>query len=95
MRRLILDQDIKPMSDFRTNVSGFIKQVHSTKRPIVITQHGKSTAILLDVSEYEKMMDKIELIEDINVATKQINNNEGISHKKAYNQLKKRLINWK
>ena len=92
MRRLVLDQDIRPMSDFRTNVSGFIKQVHSTKRPIVITQYGKSTAILLDVTEYEKMMDKIELIEDINVATKQIKNNEGVSHKKSYNQLKKRFI---
>ncbi len=92
MQRLILNQDIRPMSDFRSNVTGFIKQVHSTKRPIVITQHGKSSAVLLDVSEYEKMMDKMELIEDINVATEQIKNNEGISHKNAYKQLKKRLV---
>ena len=41
MQRLVLDQDIRQMSDFRSNVSGFIKQVHTTKRPIVITQHGK------------------------------------------------------
>lgn len=92
MHRLVLNQDIRPMSDFRSNVSGFIKQVHTTKRPIVITQHGKSSAILLDVSEYEKMMNKMELVEDIELATKQIKNGEGLSHNKAYKKLKKRLV---
>ena len=89
MQRLILNQDIRPLSAFRSNVSGFIKQVHTTKRPIVITQHGKSSAILLDVEEYEKMMDKMELIEDIEVATKQIKKGEGILQDVAFNQLKK------
>lgn len=42
VRRLIIDQDIKPMSEFRSSVSSFIKQVHDTKRPLVITQHGKA-----------------------------------------------------
>lgn len=89
MKRIVLDQDIQPMSDFRSNVSGFIKQVHTTKRPIVITQHGKSSAILLDVTEYEKMMDKMELIEDIEQATSLLHDGQGISHDKAYKQLKK------
>ncbi len=92
MQRLILNQDIRPLSDFRSNVSGFLKQVHTTRRPIVITQHGKSSAILLDVAEYEKMMDKMELVEDIELATKQINSGEGISHRNAYKQVKKRLV---
>ncbi len=92
MQRLVLDQDIRPMSDFRSNVSRFIKQVHTTKRPIVITQHGKSSAILIDVAEYDKMMDKIELIEDIELATKQIKDGKGLSNSKAYSKLKKRLV---
>jgi prevent-host-death family protein len=79
------------MSDFRSNVSGFLKQVHTTKRPIVITQHGKSSAILLDVSEYERIVEKLELIQDIETATKQIDENKGIPHKQAYKRLKERI----
>ena len=65
MQRLKLNQDIRPMSEFRTGIATFLKQVHETKRPLVITQHGKSAAVLLDVGEYEAMQEKLELLQDI------------------------------
>jgi len=91
MHRISLDKDIRSLSDFRSNVSSFIKQVHETKRPLVITQHGKSTAILMDVSEYERMIDKFELIREIETSTKQINDGQGIPHDLAYKRLKNRI----
>ncbi len=63
MRRMIIEQDIRPMSEFRSGVASFIKQVHETKRPLVITQHGKGVGVLLDVGEFEAMQEKIELLE--------------------------------
>ncbi len=83
MRRLIIDQDIRPMSEFRSRVASFIKQVHETKRPLVITQHGKGVGVLLDVAEYEAMREKIELLEDIQTSITQLNEKKGISHKEA------------
>jgi prevent-host-death family protein len=53
------------MSEFRTGIASFLKQVHDTKRPLIITQHGKGVAVLLDVGEYELMQEKIELLKDI------------------------------
>ena len=91
MPRIILDQDIRPLSEFRSNVSNFINQVHETKRPLVITQHGKSSAVLMDVSEYERMVDKFELIQDVEIATRQIDDGKGIPHKPAYKRLKNRI----
>lgn len=91
MPRIVLDQDIRPLSDFRSNVSSFINQVHETKRPLVITQHGKSSAILMDVSEYERMVDKFELIQDIEIATRQIDDGQGVPNKQAYKRLKNRI----
>ncbi|MGD1975489.1 MAG: type II toxin-antitoxin system Phd/YefM family antitoxin, partial [Desulfobacterales bacterium] len=41
MQRLKIDEDIKPLSEVRTGIAAFIKQVHDTKRPLIITQHGK------------------------------------------------------
>lgn len=83
MQRLKFDQDIKPMSEFRTGIASFLKQVHDTKRPLVITQHGKGVAVLLDVAEYESMQEKIELLEDVQTSIAQIDSGEGIEHSKA------------
>lgn len=68
MKRIIFSDDIHPLSEFRSKASGFIAQVRNTKRPLVITQNGKSAAILLDVTEYEKMVEKIELFQDKEIA---------------------------
>jgi len=83
MRHLIIDQDIRPMSEFRSGVASFIKQVHETKRPLVITQHGKGVGVLLDVAEYEAMREKIELLEDIQTSITQLNEGKGVDHKEA------------
>jgi antitoxin YefM len=91
MPRIALDADIHPVSDLRSNFSSLINQVHDTKRPIVITQHGRSAAVLLDVSEYERMIDKFELINDIEIATKQISDGQGISHELARKRVKGRI----
>ncbi len=91
MRRLIIDQDIRPMSEFRSGVASFIKQVHETKRPLVITQHGKGVGVLLDVAEYEAMREKIELLEDIQASITQINDGKGINHGDAKNMVLSRL----
>ncbi len=83
MLRLRIDQDIRSMSEFRTGIASFLKQVHDTKRPLIITQHGKGAAVLLDVSEYEAMQEKIELLKNIQVSVGQLENGEGVTHNDA------------
>ena len=91
MSRIQLDEDIQPLSEFRANVTSFIDKVRETKRPMVITQRGKSAAILMYVSEYEALMQKIELLTDIQVAEKQIADELGIKHEDAKKQIRSRL----
>ncbi len=91
MRHLIIDQDIRPMSEFRSGVASFIKQVHETKRPLVITQHGKGVGVLLDVAEYEAMREKIELLEDIQTSITQLNEGKGVDHNEAKKTVLSRL----
>jgi len=83
VQRLKIDKDIRSMSEFRTGIASFLKQVHDTKRPLIITQHGKGAAVLLDVGEYEAMQEKIELLQDIQTSLSQIDNGEGIAHNDA------------
>lgn len=65
-------EDIRPLSEFRANAAAFIEQVQATHRPIVLTQHGRSAAVLLDVAEYERLVERAEVLEDIRLAEEQI-----------------------
>lgn len=91
MHRIELDKDIQPLSEFRSRVAFYFDRVKKTKRPLVITQNGKSAAILIDVSEYESMVDKIEVLEDIKLAESQINNGLEISHQDVKKRFTKRV----
>ncbi|MBI2438023.1 MAG: type II toxin-antitoxin system Phd/YefM family antitoxin [Lentisphaerae bacterium] len=83
MTRINLDEDVKPLSEFRAHVTSCITQVRKTRRPVVITHHGKSAAVLLDVSEYEGLMQKMEVLEDIRLAEDQLSQGKGVSHEAA------------
>ncbi len=91
MRRIQLDEDVRPLSEFRANVAAFIEKVRKTKRPLVVTQRGKSAAVLLDVGEYEALIDELELLQDIRTGEKQINDGKGVNHKEARKEILKSL----
>ncbi len=91
MQRLKIDQDIKPLSEVRTGIANYIKQVRDTKRPVIITQHGKGVAVLLDASEYEKMQDRLELLTDVQVSLGQLASGQGVPHDDAKNKILKRV----
>lgn len=83
MQRLQIAKDIKPLSEFRANASSFIQQVHDTKRPLVITHHGRSAAVVLDAQEYENLLETIELLQDVQAAEIEIRDGKGIDHARA------------
>lgn len=83
MQRLRINEDIRPLSEVRTGISNFIKQVQDTKRPLVITQHGKGVAALVDINKFEAMQEKIELLMDVQTSLQQIDNGQGLEHAEA------------
>ncbi len=91
VQRIKLNTDIRPLSDFRANVASIIEDLKKTKRPIVITQHGKSAAVMLDVTEYETLLEKIELLTDIQIAETQLHNGQGVPHKEAKQKVLERI----
>ena len=83
MPRVLLNQDIITLSEFRANAAAFIKQVQTTKRPLVITTRGKSSAVLMNVDEYETLIDKSEVLQDIHIAQQQLEEGKGRGHEEA------------
>ncbi len=91
MQRINIEQDIRPMSEFRSGVASFIKQVHETKRPLVITQHGKGVGVLLDVAVYDAMQEKLDLLGDIQTSMGQLDAGQGLAHDDAKRLVANRL----
>jgi antitoxin YefM len=87
MSAIRFSEDVRPLSEFRANAAAFVEQVQTTQRPIVLTQHGRSAAVLLDVVEYERLIERAEVLEDIRIAEEQIARGEGIEHDVAEQQL--------
>ena len=91
MSRLHVDEDIRPLSEFRAGVAKFIRQLHATCRPMILTQRGRGVAVLVDVHEYDRMQERLEILEEVYKAEEQIASGAGITHDDARLQVVKRL----
>ena len=47
------NEDILPLSEFRSNLAGYITQTRETGRPIIVTQNGKPTSVLVSIVDWE------------------------------------------
>lgn len=92
MSQLRPSTDVLPITEFRANTSTMLSRLQATKRPVILTQHGRGAAVVMDVSVYEGMLDEITLLRDIRIAEEQIARGEGIPHEEVVARLRARLI---
>ncbi|MFQ5668856.1 MAG: type II toxin-antitoxin system Phd/YefM family antitoxin [Candidatus Binatia bacterium] len=91
MKRIHLEEDIRPLSEFRANAAALLQQIRDTKRSLVLTQRGHSAAVVVDVAEYERLVEELELLRDIHAAEQQIAQGVGIPHGEARKQVLSKL----
>jgi len=84
--------DVRPAPDFRSHTSPVIEQVQKTKRPVVLTHHGRSAAVLLDVEAYEALIDEVALLRDVRTAEAQLDAGMGIPHAIVEARLRERYL---
>ena len=87
MTRLNLSEDLVPISDFRTRTAEVVAKIKKTKRPVILTQRGRSAAVLEDVREFERRVERLELLEAILVGLRAAEKGAVISHRKAMTEL--------
>ena len=75
-----LNEDVIPLSQFRSGLTDCIIKTRRTHRPIVITQNGTSSSVLIDVGDYEALMETIEIVQDVRKAEAQIERGEVLTH---------------
>jgi prevent-host-death family protein len=84
--------DVLPVTEFRANTSAMLNRMHASKRPVILTQHGRGAAVVMDVDVYERMLDEIELLRELAIAEAQVAKGEGIPHEQVVAELRERLL---
>jgi antitoxin YefM len=82
-RTIDLEDDIRPVSDFRADAAGLLARARQTQRALVLTQRGRTAAVVLDVAAYQRLIDELELLRDLQTATQQLAEGQGVPQAKA------------
>jgi len=86
-----LENDIQPVSDFRANAASIIERVRESGRPVVLTQRGRGTAVLVDIRRYQSLLDELDLLRDIQAGLLDVAEGRTHSHEEAMAMLRDRF----
>ncbi len=55
--RVNISKDIQSLTNFRRQSGKFLKQLKTSKRPIVLTVNGQAEAVVQDAEAYQRLLD--------------------------------------
>lgn len=65
MKSLQISEDILPIGEFKTRASQVLRKLREAQRPIVITQNGKPTAVLITPEEFDRLYERDRFLEAV------------------------------
>ena len=78
------------VTTLKRHATKLLEELHREKEPVLITEHGKPSAYLVDVDHFEQIEKKLKLLEGLARGEKAILENRLVSHEEA----KKRMAGW-
>lgn len=83
MTTIDLAKNIVPPSRFRAELAETVRRVREDKSPVVVTQHGESSVVVVDVEQYQAMLDELETVRDITAAERELAAGQGVDSREA------------
>lgn len=53
------------VTTLKRQATKILAELHTTKEPVLITEHGKPSAVLVDVNDYEMMQNRMGILEGL------------------------------
>ena len=79
------------VTTLKRQATKILAELHQSKEPILITEHGQPSAYLLDVSDYEHMLNRMQILEGIAKGEQAIRENRVMSNVEAKVKMSKWL----
>ncbi len=77
---------IIPVSDLRQDTAAVLKELQDSSEPLVITQRGRATAVLLNLDAYERSQHERELLRLLALGEREITQGKGYSLESVFRE---------
>ncbi|PHS30687.1 MAG: type II toxin-antitoxin system prevent-host-death family antitoxin [Methylophaga sp.] len=82
---------VELVTTLKRQATKILADLHSSKEPVLITEHGQPSAYLVDVEDYEFMQQRMAILEGVAQGEQAIKNGEILSNKEAKAKMSKWL----
>jgi prevent-host-death family protein len=67
-----LSTHIKPISYLKSNTAQIVKELTESREPMVITQNGEATLVVIDVKSYEERENTLALLKILAIGSREL-----------------------
>ena len=82
---------VELVTSLKRQATKILADLHDTKEPVLITEHGKPSAYLVDVEDYEFMQNRLAILEGIARGERALADGNFVSHQEAKDKMAKWL----
>ncbi|MEZ9702168.1 type II toxin-antitoxin system Phd/YefM family antitoxin [Vibrio sp. 10N.261.46.E12] len=82
---------VELVTSLKRQATQILADLHDTKEPVLITEHGKPSAYLVDVDDYQFMQNRLAILEGIARGERAISEGKALSHDEAKDKMSKWL----
>lgn len=82
---------VELVTTLKRQATKILADLHLSKEPVLITEHGKPSAYLVDVEDYEFMQSRLSILEGIARGESSIAEGKLFSHSEAKDKMSKWL----
>ena len=82
---------IELVTTLKRQATKILSELHETKEPVLITEHGKPSAYLVDFEDFEQLQSRMQILEGIARGEVAVLEGRAMSHTEAKNTMSKWL----
>ncbi|ENB2048227.1 TPA: type II toxin-antitoxin system Phd/YefM family antitoxin [Vibrio alginolyticus] len=82
---------VELVTSLKRQATKILADLHDTKEPVLITEHGKPSAYLVDVDDYEFMQNRLAILEGIARGERALADGKVVRHDEAKDKMSKWL----
>ena len=79
------------VTTLKRQATKILAELHDSKEPVLITEHGQPSAYLIDVSDYDLMQRRMQILQGLSRGETAILENRTYSHTEAKEKMSKWL----
>lgn len=80
-------RNVTPLSDFRNHIKRYMEELSVSKKPLLLTQHGKSAAVLLDAEHYQKIIDQLSFMQAVVEGLEEYRRNRTVPVQEVFDEI--------